>query len=381
MTASARVQTRRAALAGVAVALVGCAGGESRDRGSPPADSPPPDDPSPSPPTAVATGPSPSPGTRTPVRVTVAALAEGAAPDRTLTYRTADGVALELDLFTPPGHERRTPASPAGARSTTAARARTGGPRPAMLMVHGGAWVSPGRRHTALHARYFARRGLVVGNVQYRLAGTETGWSVVHALRDVRAAFRTLRDRADTIGIDPERIVAAGESAGGHLAAGLATLPADLQGVDDPTPPAQLVLYNPVLDLTAQDWIEPDGDLVLVPESDRDRSWAERERLLSPIQHVRSGQPPALLLHGTDDRIVPIASSDRFADRYRDAGNAIRYERLQGRGHAFALYLDAGSRADVARSLRVTDRFLGQQEVLDGSPAIRACRVTATPSC
>jgi acetyl esterase len=362
-----RITRRAAVLGGAAVAITGCTSRRSKLDPRPPssdAGSPPP--------AAADTPSSASASHRSPTAVptvTVQELAERSAPDRQRVYKTVDGDELVIDLFTPPG---------TGDGETTAGS----GDRPAMLLIHGGAWVNPGRQHTALHARYFARRGMVVGNVQYRLATTETGWSVVHALRDVRDAFETIRDRAGALGVDPERIVAAGESAGGHLAAALGMLPGDPQGVDGtPATPAALALYNPVLDLTTPEWIAPGGDLQLFPADETAQPWAEQERRLSPIEHVRGGQPPTLLLHGTADRIVPIEAIDRFADRYRNAGNKLQYERLDGREHAFALYLDADDRADVARSLWITDRFLADRGLLHGSPAIPTCRLTATPSC
>ncbi len=96
--------------------------------------------------------------------------------------------------------------------------------RPAIVTIHGGGWANPGPEHMAHLCRYFASRGLVAVNVEYRLAEPNE-LRIPDCIRDVQAAVAFVRANAGTLGIDPNRIAVAGDSAGGHLAASVGILP------------------------------------------------------------------------------------------------------------------------------------------------------------
>ena len=131
-----------------------------------------------------------------------------------LPYATVPGVRpLELDLYLP---------------TSTA-------PAPVVVFLHGGGW-RVGSRHSAGPAfassapfEQVAAAGIAVASVDYRLSG-EAVWPA--QLHDVKAAVRWLRLRSDDLALDPDRIAAWGESAGGHLAAllGLTADRPDLEG-------------------------------------------------------------------------------------------------------------------------------------------------------
>jgi len=128
-------------------------------------------------------------------------------------HRTAqdDGVSVRPDVCYGP-HERQ--------RFDVFAPRQGGRNRPAVLFVHGGAFVDGQRNRTAeIYSnvtRYFARHGIVGINIGYRLAPDAR---YPEATRDVAAVVRWTRDHADDIGIDPARIFLMGHSAGGaHVA-------------------------------------------------------------------------------------------------------------------------------------------------------------------
>jgi acetyl esterase len=231
-------------------------------------------------------------------------------------------------------------------------------PRPAAVFIHGGGWAGGDANLFALHARYYASRGLVGISVGYRLAKTDgTGTTPFDCVADVKAAIRYIRAHATELGVDPHRLAVLGDSAGGHLAAAAALLPGLDAADDDRTVSARpdvLVLYNPVIDTTP-----PDGWNLAV--------WGEsvvaRAAELSPADHVGPDAPPTLVIHGTADTVVPVACSERFVAALTAAGTHARLEKLAGAGHAFIVpgYSD---NATLQRSLALTDAFLREQKIL-----------------
>jgi acetyl esterase/lipase len=248
---------------------------------------------------------------------------------------------------------------------------RPGDRRPAVVWIHGGAWVGGTLDGFMPHARYCAHRGAVGFNIEYRLA-RPAGPGIDGCITDCRAAIRYLRDHATNFGIDPARIAAAGDSAGGHLAAALATL--TLKAPDPGSVPNALLLYNPVLDLTDDDWVRyAVGGAALAdrstPRPASDRALAQA-RALSPLHHVTPGLPPTRLLHGADDRIVPVEQARRFDAAMRAAGNRCELRVLAGTGHAFVVAHYKSPEPVVVAALRDADAFLGSLGWLAGPPTL-----------
>ena len=278
-------------------------------------------------------------------------------PAEKIVYATRDGQALLLHTFRP--------------------RAATPGERrPAIVWIHGGAWVGGTTDGFMPHARYFAARGLVAFNITYRLA-RPGGSSVADCIRDCRSALRYIRAHAAELGVDPARIAVAGDSAGGHLAAALGLLP-EFNHPDDDTRisgrPDAMLLYNPVLDLTEADWIRyaVGGPALADRKSPRpsDAASLATARALSPVFHVTADAPPALLLHGTADKIVPIAQADRFAAAARTVGLRCDYERIPDLGHAFVIAAYKWPEPVVVDAVRRADRFLASLGWLTGEPTL-----------
>ena len=117
---------------------------------------------------------------------------------RDITYREVAGVELTLDVYRP--------------RSLS-------GPLPAVLYIHGGGFSMLSKDTHWLMAMMFARRGYVVFNVNYRLAPQ---WPYPAAIEDVCSAFTWVTQHAARYGADTDRLVIAGESAGGNLSLAVA---------------------------------------------------------------------------------------------------------------------------------------------------------------
>ena len=229
----------------------------------------------------------------------LAAAARGAAPV-TVEYANVRGESLLLDACVPDGP----------------------GPFPAVILVHGGGWNSgdkEGGRQRGLIAPMedpLLAGGFAWFSINYRLAPKH---SFPAPLEDVEEAIRWLKAHAAEYRVDPRRIALAGESAGGHLVA--------LAGVsDDPSLRVAAVVdfYGPI-DLLAKvraaaGKLEP-GLAGLFGGAMLDEAIAARLQAASPINFVRPGLPPFLLLHGTADKSVPFENSLNLQAKLRAAGD------------------------------------------------------------
>lgn len=226
-------------------------------------------------------------------------------------------------------------------------------PVPAVIFFFGGAWISGDVTQFAPQAHYLASRGMVAILADYRV-GLRHGTTWFDSVRDAKSAVRWVRQHAADLGIDPDRIVAAGGSAGGHLAAAAALVEGfDDEAVDVSAQPNALVLFNPALDLLS----------LPVPAH-----WLQGAEAISPLQLVRAGAPPALIMHGTADLVVPFEQAERFCAAMVAAGNRCDLVAYPGRSHGFFNYRLL-TRADFADTVWQMDRFLvslGYLQPLEG---------------
>ncbi len=286
-----------------------------------------------------------------PAEITLESLQGRGLQPKLLVYKTEGATPLRVHVYA----SAATPATP----------------RPAILTIHGGGWGAPGPWHFAPHCRYFAERGLVAVNVEYRLVTKDNGVRLADCVADCRAALRFVRSHAQELGIDPERIAVAGDSAGGHLAAALALVPEPEAGPVNAVrgTPDALILFNPCIDLVGLAWMAGHAGLAPGADAAADETWQDRARRVSPIEFVRKGLPPSLLVHGTDDKVVPIEHAERFAKLMQAAGNRVEYRRMAGWPHAFTIP-HYGSDAQVVESMRLADAFLVGLGYAEGAPRI-----------
>jgi acetyl esterase/lipase len=164
---------------------------------------------------------------------------------------------------------------------------------------------------------------MVAISAEYRVKSRH-GTTPFECVADGKSAVRYLRQHADELGIDPDRLVAAGGSAGGHVAACTATIPGyDEEGEDISisSRPNALVLFNPVVDTTKLGYGANrfDGD----------------PTVLSPVHHVTAGLPPTIIFHGTADTTVPFENVERFSEKMHAAGNDCTLVPFQNKKHGF----------------------------------------------
>ena len=240
-----------------------------------------------------------------------------------LPYANYNGRELRLDLFIPTGQSKT---------------------RPAILWVRGGGWRT-GDKNCDNPGAAMAAQGFVAAVLEYRGSAEAVAPGNVH---DCKAAVRWLRANAGTYGIDPDRIGAAGESAGGHLVAllgatagcralegegGNPTLPSSVQAVCDFCGPTDLTRmahssirkqYSVLSDVT----VEYLGG----PVEQR----LELARLVSPLNHASPSTAPTLMIHGDADTIVPVEESIIFYDSLKKFGVDATLHRVATGTHELA---------------------------------------------
>ncbi|MBI4788346.1 MAG: alpha/beta hydrolase [Chloroflexi bacterium] len=236
-----------------------------------------------------------------------------------VTYCTAGGVALKMDIYPP--------------------KSLNGKPAPVVVYVHGGGWRS-GDKDSGAGIRdlpELARRGYLVASINYRLA-PEHKWPA--QIQDVKCAIRYLRANAATYNLDPNRIGAIGGSAGGHLVAMLGVTDKsagfDVGEYLDQSSRVQAVvdLFGPS-DLTASGFIQSQAKLgkeVFGVTSPRDPILAQA----SPVTYITKDDPPFLILQGDQDTTVPPAQSQELYDRLQAAGVPATLVMVKNAGHSFA---------------------------------------------
>lgn len=230
---------------------------------------------------------------------------------------------------------------------------RVDSPRPGVLLIHGGGWSGGERGQWRKLAHLLAGRGYVCASASYRLA---PGVTVFEIIADVRRAMDFFKANSSAYGVDPERIGVVGSSAGGHLAALLATIPPG-DSLGDPeglirrdTRPAAAACYNPVLDFIEEgggrDWREKlfagSGDI------DKDReAWA----IVSPARRVSADMPPFLFIYGDRDTLTPVENSRKMIDGMKAAGVEAALEMFPGMEHGFGYSLSPGESLRAAETV------------------------------
>ena len=255
-------------------------------------------------------------------------------------------------------------------------------PRPLVLWIHGGGWRRGDSRQSGAFADFpavlagLAARGYVVASVDYRLSG-EARFPA--QIQDVKAAIAYLRAHAGPLGIDPERVIAWGGSAGGHLAALAATscgdpiyapLPstgrlsrreaeAALPSADDGCVQGAVSWYG-ALDLSAyraERSSAPNANVRALLGCTGAACDAAM-RTASPVNRIDAQTPPMLLIHGTADEEVGDAASRLTAERMRAAGRPVELLLIPGVGHGFIGRDPAATRAASLQALARTYAWL-----------------------
>lgn len=231
--------------------------------------------------------------------------------------------------------------------------------RPAIVFYHGGGWVGGAPGQFTEHSKYLASRGLVCVQVEYRLLDRKTNEPPTNCVRDAKSAMRWVRGRAESLGIDPDRIASAGGSAGGHLAAFVGMV----AGQDDPQDNLKIsaksnamLLFNPVFDNGPEGW----GHARV----------GDRYKDFSPFHNVSADDPPAIVFLGSADKLIPVKTAYEFQKSMKAAGVQCDVKIFEGMPHGFFNYGRNGNKP-YYETVVATDRFLESLGWLSGEPTLK----------
>ena len=224
--------------------------------------------------------------------------------------------------------------------------AKSDSPRPLLLYIHGGGWRQGSKEHGFKRLLPFLEaKGLAGACINYRLSN-EASWPA--QIHDCKAAIRWLKANAEKYGYDPGKIAVWGTSAGGHLA-GMLGVSGDvpsLEGflgkhLDENSRVACVVNYFGPANLQTMDNY-PSSIRHNAPDSPEGRllggAITEKSELAanaSPVTHVSKGDAPMILVHGTDDKLVPYPQSVEFSRELRREGVQVALITMEGAGHGF----------------------------------------------
>jgi acetyl esterase/lipase len=213
-------------------------------------------------------------------------------------------------------------------------------PLPVILWVHGGGWQRGDKTNGP--AFRFAQKGYAVASMNYRFSQHATFPAQIY---DCKAAVRWLRANAKKYGLDADHIGAWGASSGGHLVALLGTTAGvkELEGPGGNTDKSSRVQ-------AVVDWYGPTDFLTAGAKDTRTnliggdpQTNPGKARRASPMTYVSKDAAPILIMHGDEDKTVPIAQSETFAAALKKAGADATFVVIKGGKHGGALFTNAES--------------------------------------
>ncbi len=237
--------------------------------------------------------------------------------ERDVIYGKAGDVGLKMDLYFPK---------------------KTDGKLPVTVYVHGGGWQSGDKASGVgvMAIGELVQRGYLVASVNYRLA---PAYKFPAQIEDVKCAIRFLRAHASDYHLDSQRIGVWGGSAGGHLVALLGTSDekASLEGTGGW--PNQSSRVQAVVDMFGPSdlTVESGGGHTRISEAVFGATSSKDEVLkrASPITYVTNDDPPFLILHGDQDRLVPLSQSEKLHQLLKAAGVSSKLVVVKNAGHSF----------------------------------------------
>jgi acetyl esterase len=250
-------------------------------------------------------------------------------------YKESGGNPRELEIYFPPNH------------SPTKAKV------PGLILFHGGGWSGGSLSQFRAACNYFASRGLVAATANYQMLNASQAKQLGRdesrkrvCITDAKSAIRWFKQHAEELGIDPQRIITGGGSAGGHIS----VLATSNRGLNDPTDPPEIttsvaayLLFNPAFAL--DDPADPEVDV---------------------MKHIQPDLAPAIVFFGTNDKWKE--GWDVLHQKLKASGNSSTQLHLApGQAHSFF-----NKEPWRTVTLLAADRFLVEHGFLSGEPLLVA---------
>ncbi|MEZ4773366.1 MAG: alpha/beta hydrolase [Bacteroidia bacterium] len=252
-------------------------------------------------------------------------------------YRQIDTTALYMDVIFPPDFD-------SGQNLT------------AMVFFFGGGWNGGSTEQFAPHAEYFSKRGVVCFLADYRVKSRQQT-TPFQSLEDAKSAIRFVRSHAEKYHIDPEKIIASGGSAGGHLAAATALVTSYNDPGDDLSMscvPNALVLFNPVID---------NG-----PGGYGYERIQDQYKDFSPLHNIVAGAPPTIIFLGTKDKLIPVETVAYYKTVMEKVGSRCDLHLYEGEGHGFFNFKHL---QNYQKTVLEADKFLISLGMIVGEPLMK----------
>ena len=236
-------------------------------------------------------------------------------------YKKASGSDLYIYRFDPAGHDPKTEK------------------RPAVVFFFGGGWNGGKVDQFAPQSRYLADRGMVAFVADYRVKSRHKV-SPNACVEDGKSAVRWIRKNAERLGIDPDKVIAGGGSAGGHVAAAAGICDGfenEKEDLSISSKPNALLLFNPVYDN------QNEGGY----GHDRIKKWFPA---ISPAHNISADDPPAIVFLGSKDKLIPVATAESFRDKMIQQKIQTELHVYDGQPHGFFNRPKAGFSDTLAKS-------------------------------
>lgn len=207
------------------------------------------------------------------------------------------------------------------------------GDNPCLVYFHGGGWKGGGPQSAYRWCRYLSEHGISAFSVNYRLANEDEGIKPSECLKDAKTAMRWVRSNAEKLGIDPEYIAVGGNSAGGHLAAALATIDGFNHPADDLSVscrPDLLTLTSPVLDNGPGGY---GNGHIIRGQKPSDFRVADFWEKFSPLHNLNGNLPHTLVLMGDTDPLIRVEAVEKFGQAVRASGRDFDWWIFPEKGH------------------------------------------------
>ena len=225
----------------------------------------------------------------------------------------------------------------------------------AMVFFFGGGWNGGSIKQFEPHAKYFSQRGMICFLVDYRVKKRQQT-TPFESLKDAKSAIRFIRENANIFHVDTSNIVAAGGSAGGHLATATALINDYNENSDNISVsciPNALVLFNPVFDNGPGGYgYDRIGD-------------AYKE--FSPLHNIKKGAPPTIVFLGTKDNLIPVETAKYYQKVMEKVKSKCELYLFEGQGHGFFNYRNLEY---YKKTIYKADEFLQSLGYLNKEPIL-----------